>query len=142
MKAERTIKFLFLLIFILLPLFTFPQQKKYSIDEHPPKERHHLISFRRLFHPDRGANAARKAKRKDDRKKNKRLKDYKKNREKYWKFYNKDKQYEQTGGEKVYKRMKKHKRKAIRECRGKNPDPWIKRIFKRKRKTVKVKQSK
>jgi len=134
------VKKIFFLCFLVFSSFVVVgQQKKYSIDEHPPKERKHLISFRRLLHPDKAAKAARKAKRKDDRKKRKHLKEYKKARKKYWKHYNKDKEYVQEGGEKVYRRMKKHKRKAERAMHHKK-EPWYKRIFKKKQKRIRVKK--
>ncbi len=139
MTYRKIKKILFLLAIMLATVVANGQQKKYSIDEHPPKERRHLISFRRLFHPDKAGKAARKAKRKDDKKKKKHLKEYKKARKKYWKHYNKDKEYVQEGGDKVYKRMKKHKRKAERAMHHKK-EPWYKRIFKKKQKRVRVKK--
>ena len=140
MKVSVARKFFLILWIMLLSVAVFPQQNKYSIDNHSPKERHHRISLRRLFHPDKAGKAARKARKKDDRKKKKHLKEYKKARKKYWKVYNSGKEEKQEGGKKVYRRMKKHKRKAIRESRGKNPDPWYKRIFKKKRKLGKSKE--
>ncbi len=141
MKQKNFKKFFIYTFLVLLTTISYSQGTKYSIDEHPPKKRTHLISIIKIFHPDKAAKAARKAKKKDDKKKRKAEKEYQKAKKKYWKHYNKDKDVEQSGGKVVYKRMKKHLKKTKRILKNKPPDPWYKRIFhKRKIRTSKDKK--
>jgi len=135
----RKKKIIFLIMFVS-SFVLFGQQKKYDINERPPKERKHFISLRRIFRPDKAARAAKKTVKKDERKKRKYLRKYKKARKKYWKHYNKDKEKVQEGGKKVYRRMKKNERKAKRYMQHKK-EPWYKRIFINKQKKTKVKDS-
>lgn len=118
----------------------FAQENKYSIDAREVKTRHRFhISFKHLF--QRTADQkAKKAKRKDDRKKRKANKKYLKAKKKYWKKLNHPKEYGKN--RRVYRRMKKNEKRAIRQQKGGNPDPLIKRIFKKKKhKTKTVKSS-
>ena len=131
-------KFFLIIFLFFISIAVYPQQTRYSFDDGKPKSRHHLISLRRILHPNKAARAARKAQRKDARKKRKLLRQEKKAKKKYWKVYNKDKEKRQEGNRTVYRRMKQHKRKAKRVSSGKNPDPWYKRIFKKKHRKIKA----
>lgn len=130
-------KLIIIQIIILLtgfPVSISAQQVKYSIDKNKIKTKHHFhISFKTLFHAS-ADRKAKKAQRKDDRKKRKAQKKYLKGKHKYWKKADHPKEVGQN--RRVYRRMKKNEKRAIRQQNGKNPNPLIKRIFKRKKKKI------
>ncbi len=138
---KSIIKLIFIQI-IILSLANIPvsaQQTKYSIDKKEVKSRHHFhISFKKLFHPS-ADHKAKKAQRKDDRKKRKANKKYLKAKRKYWKKLDHPK--EQGKNRRVYRRMKKNEKRAIRQQNGKNPDPFLKKFFKKKKRKSKVAKS-
>ncbi len=121
-----------IIVLLGIPLNTFAQQKKYSIDQKEVKTKHHFhISFKHLFHAS-ADHKAKKAQRKDDKKKRKANKRYIKGKHKYWKKADHPKEAGQD--RRVYRRMKKNEKRAIRQQNGKNPDPFLKRLFKKKKK--------
>jgi|GEM_PF-4849372 len=136
------IKLIFLQIIILsfANSAVFAQPDKYSIDTRKVKTKHPIhISFKHIFHRSADKKAA-IAQRKDDRKKRKMNKKYLKGKQKYWRKLDHPK--EQGKNRRVYRRMKQNEKRAVKQQHGKNPDPFFKRIFrKKKQKLTKTKSS-
>ena len=141
MKYLIKLVLLQIIIFSLTNTPAFTQPDKYSIDTRKVKTKHHLhISFKKLFHPS-ADHKAQKAQRKDDKKKRKANKEYLKAKRKYWKKLDRPKEKKEGKNRKVYRRMKKNEKRAIRQQNGKNPDPLLKRIFRKKKRKSKVAKS-
>ena len=141
MKYLIKLVLLQIIVFSLTNTPAFAQTDKYSIDTRKVKTKHHFhISFKKLFHPD-ADHKAKKAQRKDDRKKRKANRKYLKGKRKYWKKLDHPKEQKEGKTRKVYRRMKKNEKRAIRQQNGKNPDPLLKRIFKKKKRKLKTAKS-
>ena len=145
--SKIKIIFFLLLFTTTIPVFVNAQQYKYVVDKesNQKKKRFRIhISFRHLFKP-KAERVAKRAARKDARKKRRAEKQYAKSVKKYQKAVGSPGDLTPNKKKKVYKRMKKNRKKAKRQVNGKPRDPFLKRtwnkIFHRKKLKHKPKES-